>query len=252
MSAGQPSSVAAEFLVPQWPAPANVRAYTTLRHAGASLGPYASFNLAEHVGDAPTAVSANRRQLQAALSLPSEPCWLQQVHGTTVICCNTEQRNERADAAWAAETDRVCAVLTADCLPLLVCDRPGTCVAAIHAGWRGLADGIIEHCIRVLPAAARDLLVWLGPAIGPTRFEVGEDVYRCFVSHAREAKQAFRPSNNDRWLADLYLLARQRLAAVGVSRVYGGQWCTSTDEDRFYSYRRDGRTGRMASLIWRT
>lgn len=253
------------LLHPDWPAPASVRAVSTTRVGGFSDGPYAGFNLADHVGDALQKVAANRRQLLDAAKLPNSPAWLQQVHRDRVVDIGTAEPGAGAGAGAESASDaasypaadgsvssvagRVCAVLTADCLPVLLCNRRGDRVAALHAGWRGLADGVLEAGVQAIGCPAEDLLAWLGPAIGPTCFEVGAEVLEAFVSADPSAERAFRP-NGDRWLADLPRLARQRLGRVGVGLIYGGHWCTYLDADRFFSYRRDGRTGRQASLIW--
>lgn len=236
-----------DWIEPDWPAPSGVRAAATTRLGGASLGPYASWNLGDHVGDDPAAVAANRRLLRERLGLPAEPLWLRQVHG-----CNVAQAGGcEADAAVAFAPGQVCAVLTADCLPLLFCDRSGTRVAAVHAGWRGLAAGVIEAAVARLGVAPGELLCWLGPAIGPDAFEVGDEVRQAFLAQGLAgAEAAFRASPSGRWLADLYALARIRLRAVGVPGVWGGGLCTYADGERFFSYRRDGLTGRMASLVW--
>ncbi|MHB8473657.1 MAG: peptidoglycan editing factor PgeF [Gammaproteobacteria bacterium] len=238
-----------DCIIPRWPAPAQVRAACTTRAGGASPAPYESLNLGDHVGDDPLAVSENRARLRRALSLPNEPRWLQQVHGVCAVDGADINVSCQADACFAAQADVVCAVLTADCLPLLMCDRAGTQVAAVHAGWRGLVHGVIENSLDKFTATAADMLVWLGPAIGPQAFEVGEEVRAEFVAHDSRAAAAFLP-RGDRWLANIYTLARQRLAARGVTAVFGGEYCTYSDAARFYSYRRDGVTGRMASLIW--
>jgi len=240
-------------LFPHWPAPDNVHAVSTLRSGGVSTGSYQGLNLGEHVGDAPDCVNENRRRLQQALQLPSAPVWLSQVHGTTVIDAarpGITSENPQADAALTGEPGIVCAVLTADCLSLLFCDRQGTHVAAAHAGWRGLADGIIERTFEALGVPATELLVWMGPAIGAEVFEVGAEVRERFIRHDPASRQAFVPADQGRYLADITLLARQRLQGLGVDAIYGGQWCTYTQPQAFYSYRRDGVTGRMASLIW--
>ncbi|EGV51753.1 peptidoglycan editing factor PgeF [Candidatus Endoriftia persephone] len=239
-----------ELIRPDWPAPANVRAAITCRAGGVSLSPYASLNLGDHVGDDPLAVATNQQRLAVALSLPAEPLWLTQVHGCAVADLEDARRGCEADAAFADRPDRVCAVLTADCLPLLLCDQQGERICAVHAGWRGLASGVIEAALRRMGRPGSELLAWLGPAIGPERFEVGAEVREAFVAHADEAAIAFRPAEQGKWLADIYRLARQRLAAFGVGFVGGGDYCTVSDPKRFYSYRRDGVTGRMASLIW--
>lgn len=238
------------WIRPQWPAPAAVRAASTTRLGGASRGPYAGFNLAAHVGDEPGAVAANRGLLMRELELPAEPSWLQQVHGPSVVPARVSGAPMEADASFRMGPGAVCAVLTADCLPVLLCDRDGTRVAAAHAGWRGLAAGVLEAAVDALQVPGARLLAWLGPAIGPENFEVGDEVRARFVAHDPAAATAFRPSPAGRWLADLYTLARQRLAERGVTEVYGGGLCTFSDRRRFYSYRRDGTTGRMATLIW--
>jgi len=239
-----------DMILPDWPAPPGVRAAMTLRTGGASGGPYASLNLGDHVGDDPGAVAENRRRLREALSLPTEPLWLEQVHGTDVARFGGSTR-PRADAAVALEPGQVCAVMVADCLPVLLADRARTCVAAAHAGWRGLAAGVLEATVAALPVDPARLVAWLGPAIGPEAFEVGPEVRAAFLAVDPAAEVAFWPGTGDRWLADVYTLARQRLARAGVSEVYGGGWCTVSDPGRFFSYRRDGVTGRMAALVWR-
>jgi len=240
----------AGWLVPEWPAPPRVHACTTTRLGGVSEGPYASLNLAAHVGDDPEQVAENRRRLLQALRLPAMPLWLQQVHGTTVVNAVGAKPDCMADASYADREGAVCVVMTADCLPLLLCSDDGTRVAAVHAGWRGLLEGVIENAVRALGSPGKRLLAWLGPAIGPGAFEVGDEVRAAFVAADPTAATAFVPSPAGRWLADIYDLARQRLACVHVDAVYGGHWCTVGDAERFYSYRRDGVTGRMASLIW--
>lgn len=235
-----------DILLPNWPAPPNVRACTTTRDGGVSLGPYASLNLGDHVGDDPAAVAENRARLRRELALPAEPLWLTQVHGIVVA----EGQGGCADASVAFGPGTVCTVMTADCLPLLLCDRAGTRVAAVHAGWRGLLAGVIEATVTRLGVPGTEVLVWLGPAIGPDAFEVGAEVRAAFVAEDAAVAAAFTPSPAGRWLADIYALARLRLARCGVTAVYGGELCTWSDAARFYSYRRDGVTGRMASLIW--
>lgn len=235
------------YIKPSWPAPNNIHAYTTTRRNGCSQAPYQSFNLADHVGDNPIAVQKNREQLKAELQLPNEPKWLQQIHSNIVIS-NDLPNSTPADAAYTKNSDVVCTVLTADCLPILVANKQGTKVAAIHAGWRSLANSLIENTIHSI--GNNNLLIWLGPAIGPTAFEVGRDVYQIFTDHDPAAKQAFTKIDNNKWLADIYLLATQRLNKLGVYDIYGGDFCTYTDQHDFYSYRREDLTGRMASLIW--
>jgi len=244
------------FIVPDWPAPANVRAASTLRGGGVSVGPYSSLNLAAHVGDSAAAVSENRRLLRQALRLPTEPFWLDQVHGSTVVEAGASAPASamRADASIARAPGRVCAVMTADCLPVLLCSRDGDRVAAAHAGWRGLAGGILDSTVASLGLPGEELLAWLGPAIGPAAFEVGDEVRVAFLARDSGHAEGFRTNARGRWMADLYMLARRELAYLGVRAVYGGEgsgWCCFSDESRFFSYRRDGQTGRMATLIWR-
>ncbi len=239
-----------EVVSASWPAPAHVRALTTTRAGGASHGPYESFNLGDHVGDDPDAVRQNRARLCEALALPAEPLWLKQVHGVRVVAAATTAAGIEADGAWTDRPGVICAVLTADCLPIFLCDRKGTKVALLHAGWRGLAGGIIESGLRAMSTPPEEVLVWLGPAIGPDSYEVGDDVRRAFLDDDPSAAEAFRPAAAGRWLADMYTLARRQLRQRGVCAVYGGDRCTLRERDRFYSYRRDGATGRMASLIW--
>jgi len=243
-------AISEDFLWPDWPAPSRVRAVSTTRICGVSQSPYASLNLGDHVGDAPGAVAENRARLRSVLSLPAEPCWLQQVHGNCAVDAAEQTWPCQADAAYTDQPGVVCAVLTADCLPLLLCDRAGTRVAAVHAGWRGLANGVIERALAGFATSGSELMAWLGPAIGPRAFEVGDEVRAEFVAHDAAAASAFQSARAGHWYADLYTLARQRLAACAVTAVYGGDCCTFTDAARFYSYRRDGSTGRMASLIW--
>jgi YfiH family protein len=240
--------VTPDLLVPDWPAPPNVRALQTTRVGGVSLPPWGSLNLGDHVGDDPAAVAENRRRLRR--HLPADPCWLRQVHGTVCVDAVRAAPGAEADAAIARARGVVCAVLTADCLPLLLCDDAGTVVAAAHAGWRGLAAGVIESTVRAMGLPGERLVAWLGPAIGPENFEVGDEVRAVFAAHDPAATQAFVPGAPGKWLCDIHLLARQRLAALGVHRVASAEFCTVRDGEHFYSYRRDGVTGRMASLIW--
>ena len=240
---------------PDWPAPETVQALTTTRQGGVSTGNWASLNLADHVGDDPLVVQENRRYLHKVLELPAEPAWLQQVHSDNVVeaeavSVDLQLEPPKADASVVRAPGQVSVVLTADCLPALFCDRAGSCVAAAHAGWRGLAAGILERTIQTMGVDPGELLVWLGPAIGPQAFEVGDEVRRAFVEQHPQTAEAFTRSTRQRWLADLYQLARIRLSAAGVQAVYGGDHCTFTEADLFYSYRRDDVTGRMASLIW--
>lgn len=239
-----------DLLVPDWPAPSNIRALVTTRSGGVSVAPYESFNLGAHVGDAPEAVAENRLRLRR--QLPSEPVWLDQVHGTRVLDADHASGIVAADAALARGAGVVCTVMTADCLPVLFCDDSGAVVAAAHAGWRGLAAGVLEATVARMAVAPECVLAWMGPAIGPTAFEVGGEVRDAFVAADPGAAEAFVSSHlPGKWLADLFLLARRRLVRAGVVRVYGGGVCTVTDQKRFYSYRRDGVTGRFASMVWR-
>ncbi|WAC43006.1 peptidoglycan editing factor PgeF [Pseudomonas sp. SL4(2022)] len=236
-----------DWLTPQWPAPARVKTCVTTRSGGVSLAPYDSCNLGEHVGDQPAAVLKNRQRLVSLLGC--KPAWLQQVHGVAVVEANPQVVPE-ADASWASKPGIACAVMTADCLPVLFCNRAGTRVAAAHAGWRGLANGVLEATLDSLAVPADQVLVWLGPAIGPQAFEVGGEVRDAFLAQHARAAEAFMPSvNPGKFLADIYQLARIRLSARGVEAVYGGDFCTVNDP-RFFSYRRAAQTGRFASLIW--
>jgi YfiH family protein len=243
------------FLIrPKWPAARRVRAFvsTRLLPSGeeASKPPYHAFNLADHVGDDPEQVRRNRELLRQHIQLPAEPCWLRQVHGNTVIEASPGAPPVDADAAWSTRSGAVCAVLTADCLPLLLCDRAGTAVAAVHAGWRGLHNGVIARAVQSLPVAPGRLLAWLGPAIGPRVYEVDRSVYEQFIALDPGYGVAFTPSDPGHWRCDLYRIARAQLEACGVEDIYGGDRCTWTESNTFYSYRREGKTGRMASLIW--
>jgi YfiH family protein len=238
------------LLVPDWPAPAGVRACVSTREGGVSRAPYASLNLAAHVGDEPGAVLENRRRLHEALALPAEPAWLDQVHGVRVLDLDADASDRRADAALTRREGVICAVLTADCLPVLFCDRQGSLVAVAHAGWRGLQAGVLEATVAATALPAGRLMAWLGPGIGPRSFQVGPEVRKGFIALDPAADSCFRRGPGDRYLADLYALARRRLAAVGVTEVYGGGLCSFEDPVRFYSYRRDGRTGRMAALVY--
>lgn len=244
-----------DWIVPDWPLPAGVHALITTRAGGVSQAPYASLNLGDHVGDDPAAVAANRQRLRQALVGADEPVWLEQVHGTRVIdaaLARTGAKPEQADAAFARQPGACCVVMTADCLPVLFCDVTGRVVAAAHAGWRGLCAGVLEQTVAAMAVPAQTLLAYLGPAIGPQAFVVGDEVRAAFVARDAGASAAFSAQASRKWLADIYHLARLRLSACGVDRIFGGAWCTVDDAARFFSYRRDGRTGRMASLIWRT
>lgn len=229
----------AGLLVPDWPAPANVKALTTTRAFG---------NLADHVDFEKSAVAARRAALRRLL--PAEPRWLAQVHGSRCVAAETALPGSEADAAVARTPGTVCAVLTADCLPVLFCDEAGSVVAAAHAGWRGLAAGILEATVAAMAVPGDRLLAWLGPAIGPAAFEVGADVVAAFTTDDAGAASAFVAKADGKWLCDLPALARRRLRGMGIERVYGGGHCTFGDSARFYSYRREGVTGRMASVVW--
>lgn len=239
------------FLLPDWPAPAGVHALMTLRTGGVSAAPWDSFNLATHCGDTATAVATNRARL--AQSLPAAPRWLEQVHGTTVVRAESvpDEGPPAADASHTVQAGVVCAVMVADCLPVLFCDRSGTRVAAAHAGWRGLAAGVLESTLAALDCAPDQVMAWLGPAIGPTAFQVGPEVREAFLAIDPADSAAFAPDVGDRWRCDLVGLARARLTRAGVSSIHGGRWCTVSDRERFFSYRRDRHCGRMAALVWR-
>ena len=246
------------YLIPDWPAPANIHAATTLRAEGASEGAYFSLNPALHVGDDSEHVKQNRLIIRDILKLPSEPVWLDQIHSATVIEATNTLGLQQADASFTNRTGVVCTVMTADCLPLLVCSKEGSQVAAIHAGWRGLLAGVISETILALKKSVepsrvnnKDFLVWLGPAIGPHCFEVGGEVPEAFLKKSPDFASAFKSQCYDKWLADIYQLARIELSSLGIVDVYGGSFCTFTEQEQFYSYRRDRQTGRMATLIWR-
>ena len=243
------------WIVPDWSAPSNVRSLITTRLGGVSQGAFASLNLGDHVGDDAAAVAANRRHV--CESITARPLWLEQVHGIDVVDAGAigcralgDSVPPRADASFARTAGVACTVMTADCLPVLLCDAAGQVVAAAHAGWRGLLAGVLEQTIAAMAVPGDRLLAYLGPAIGPQAFEVGDEVRRAFVANDAGTADCFKPSVPGKWLADLYELARLRMAGQGVSRVFGGDACTSGDPERFFSFRRDGQTGRMASMIW--
>ena len=239
------------FITPDWPAPAWVRAAVTTRVGGISVEPYSSLNLGSHVGDAIANVRENRRRAISALRLPREPVWLNQVHGTNVVdVTQVYSEPPTADASFARATDHVCAVLTADCLPVLFCDEQGEAIAAAHAGWRGLVGGVLAETLKVLDVPSQRILAWLGPAIEQNAFEVGDEVCEQFIARDAGFEHGFVRNDRGRWQADIYSLARHDLAKLGVHRVYGGGFKCFADRERFFSYRRDQRTGRMASLIW--
>lgn len=236
------------MIFPDWPAPANVKALQTTRAGGYSGAPYASLNLGSHVGDAPLVVARNRMSLNTLL--PGEPVWLEQVHGTAIANADHANCLPRADASIARQRAAVCVVMTADCLPVLLCDARGSVVGAAHAGWKGLADGVIEATVQAMEVAPADIMAWLGPAISQQAFEVGDEVRSTFVSADARAADAFVAGQHGKWYADLYMLARLRLNALGVTQIYGGDCCTYRESERFFSYRRDGVTGRMGTFIW--
>jgi purine-nucleoside/S-methyl-5'-thioadenosine phosphorylase / adenosine deaminase len=243
--------VAHGWIVPDWPVAARVRALATTRAGGVSRGAYAGLNLATRVGDDPRAVENNRAVLRG--QLPSDPVWLEQVHGTDVVEAERaalQPSPVRADGAVARGRRYICAVLTADCLPVLLASRAGDVVGIAHAGWRGLASGVIEATLARMAAPPAEMVAWLGPGISQAAYEVGEDVYAAFAGRDAGARDAFRPAAPGKYQADLYALARRRLGAAGVAAVYGGGYCTYGESERFYSYRRDRTTGRMATLVW--
>ncbi len=249
-------NLSATFITPDWPAPPNVKALQTTRLGGVSVAPYDSLNLGDHVNDLPLNVAKNRQFLNAVV--PSEPVWLKQVHGVRVIDAAQSSCLECADASFSQQANVVCVTMTADCLPVLLCDQSGTVVASVHAGWRSLCDGVLEATVANMQIDAAQLMAWLGPAIGPTAFEVGSEVRAQFIAQHAEAAEAF-VQQADKWLGNLYQLASQRLTKMGVMAIYGGgqtdgtdtqPWCTYSDAQRFFSFRRDGDTGRMATLIW--
>ena len=238
-------------ITPRWPAPSRVRAASSTRTGGTSSGPWRTLNLADHVGDDGEAVRRNRARLRHDLDLPEEPRWLVQRHGTRVVEAATGMDDAPADGIVARASGIVCAVLTADCMPVLLCDRDATVVAAVHAGWRGVAAGIVEAGVRAAGSPPERLVAWLGPAIGVERYEVGPVVRDAVLASDPDAGNAFRPAASPaKWQADLERLVRRRLARCGVGSVHGGERCTASDPDRFFSHRRDGVTGRMATLIW--
>lgn len=243
----------AHYIEPDWPAPANVIAFTTVREGGVSEGQFSSFNLGDHVGDEPGTVAVNRAHLQRLLPAQTEIQWLTQVHGVDVCAATRGGSSITADASWTMQPSLACAVMTADCLPVLLTDRRGTVVASAHAGWRGLQAGVLEHTVAAMPVNPGELLAWLGPAIGPAAFEVGSEVREAFIAAVPgvATEGCFQPSPGrpGYYLADLYGLARARLKLSGVDAVFGGDFCTFSQAETFYSYRRDGQTGRMASLI---
>lgn len=253
MSENDPLLLEQGWITPDWPVPSQVHAYVSTRGAPLAAGAYGAFNTADHVGDAPAHVQQSRDALSLRFDFPLPPLWLDQVHGTHVVMARPETQRQAADAVTTRQLGLPLTIHTADCLPVFFCNRAGTQIALAHAGWRGLEAGVIENTLQTFTEAPEDILVWLGPAIGPSAFEVGNDVREAFLQHYPEHAAAFQPSplqaDGQHWLCDLYLLARQRLARQGVRHVTGGQFCTVSDP-RFFSYRRDKTTGRMLSILW--
>jgi len=239
-----------QLIEADWPAPSNVRAIATTRVGGVSVGPYESLNLGAHVGDDAPSVSENRVRLRMELGLMREPLWLNQVHGTTVVEAGPHEPVPKADASFARFAGQACAVMTADCLPVVFCDVAGTRVAAAHAGWRGLAAGVLDSAVNAMGVTPDRVLAWLGPAIEQEAFEVGNEVREQFLARSADNELAFKLNARGRWQADLYDLARRELARLGVTQVFGGGFRCYADRDRFFSYRRDGTTGRLATLVW--
>lgn len=249
--------IPSQWITPDWSAPKNIKAIMTTRQGGYSQAPFDSMNLGDHVDDDRDCVKKNRAYLKQVLDLPRDPLWLNQVHGTTVVNVDHQpivkhkQEIIDADAEVAYQTGSVCAVMTADCLPVLFCNQQGTAIAAAHAGWRGLQAGVLEATVATLSCPTSEVMAWLGVAISPKYFEVGHEVRAAFMLDDHVAKAAFVPSLNEgKWFADIYHLARLRLSAVGVTQIYGGGECTFNSQSQFYSYRRVAKTGRMASLVW--
>jgi polyphenol oxidase len=246
----------------RWPAPKNIHAFTTLRYGfGLSAAPFDQFNLGNRdseQGDDPSAVEKNREQLNQAFALPNAPCWLRQVHGVNVIRMDQRPKTTgdflrdepMADASVSSQKNIVLGILTADCMPVLFCDIDGSEVAGAHAGWRGLVDGVLENTVRAMRSEPANIMAWLGPAAGPLAYEIGVEVRDAFLQHDENAEKAFKPTRENHWHVDLYELARMRLRSVGIEKIYGGEHCTITEKDKFFSHRRDQRTGRMASIIW--
>ncbi len=255
-SGASPASGGPAWLAPDWPVPASVRSVFTLRAGGVSVAPYAALNVGAQVQDAPPAVAENRRRIAARFDLPTEPAWLTQVHGAEVLRLDAQlQANLQADAVVTRRPGRVCAIQVADCLPVLFAAHDGAVIGAAHAGWRGLAAGVLEATVAAMGVPPGQLWAWIGPGIGAANFEVGAEVRDSLVgaagaAAAAEVEAAFVANARGRWQCDLVALARQRLAACGLTTIHGGRWCTFSDAENFFSYRRDGRTGRMAALIW--
>ena len=239
-------------IIPNWNVPPHIQAFTTTREGGVSLPPFDSFNLGDHVEDDKSAVKTNRTLLVEKFNLPYFPLFLTQTHSTRVITVPYEGNDLEADAVYTNQPNQVCLVMTADCLPVLFTNKQGTEVAAAHAGWRGLCDGVLEETVKCFQSAPEEIIAWFGPAIGPNAFQVGKEVIEQFMAFDPIAETAFRPDPNEsgKYLGNLYQIATQRLNKLGVTQIYGGEHCTFNEKERFFSYRRDGKTGRMASLIW--
>ena len=240
------------ILPANWEAPKNIVAFSTTRLHGNSPTPYASLNLGDHCGDNTNNVHHNRQRLMTDQQLPAEPTWLRQVHGNKAVKINRDSPIYTADASYTTHTNTLCTILTADCLPILLCNRDGTEVAAIHAGWRSLASGIVENTVKHFQSTPQDLMAWFGPAIGAKVYQVGNEMRDAFLQHDSAAESAFTTDGTQHWLADLTMLARLRLQALQINNISGDDYCTYSQGNLFYSYRRDGQTGRMATLIYHT
>ncbi|MAD74333.1 MAG: hypothetical protein CML20_05985 [Rheinheimera sp.] len=242
--------IKSELIKPAWPAPANVNAFSSTRRGGFSEGPFQSLNLGDHVGDCADTVRRNRQQFQCEAAMPGQPVWLNQTHSTQCITLSSPAVTVgNADASFSRQSGLICTVMTADCLPILICNQQGSEVAAVHAGWRGLCNGIIENSVQLF-SQPEACMAWLGPAISQHAFEVGAEVRAAFVRQDPDAAAAFIPGASGKWFADLYSLARQRLVRCGINDIYGAEHCTYQQTSTFFSYRRDGQTGRMATAIW--
>lgn len=245
------------FIRPNWPAPDSIRALTTTRCGGVSCAPFDNFNLGDHVGDVAGDVATNRQRLIHAAKLPSQPVWLKQVHSTIAIELSptippsNQQVAPTADASFTLSPNVVCCVMTADCIPLLLCAPKTGEIAAVHAGWRGLRDGVIEETVTAMRASGDELMAWIGPSIQQANYEIGEEVRDQFMAVDSQAHLAFKPKTNGKWLGDMVKICAQRLQKLSIPGIYGGQLCTFAQKQQFFSYRRDGQTGRMATLIWR-
>ena len=239
-------------IIPNWQVPANIHGFTTTREGGVSEAPFDSFNLGDHVGDEKSAVKTNRTLLVEKFNLPQAPLFLTQTHSTRVIQLPYSGDNLEADAVYTNHSNQVCAVMTADCLPVLFTNKQGTEVAAAHAGWRGLCDGVLEETVKCFQSVPQEIIAWLGPAIGPTAFQVGREVIEQFMAFDPIAETAFTadPNEEGKYLGNLYQIAKQRLNKLGITDISGGEYCTFNEKETFFSYRRDGVTGRMASVVW--